>query len=35
MEGTRRIGDEAESGSRAKGGAREERHVAEAQLLRK
>lgn len=33
MERTARVRDEAKSGSRAKGGAREERHVAEIQLL--
>lgn len=32
MERTGRVGDEAESGSGAKHGARQERHVAEAQL---
>ena len=33
MEGTGRVGGKAESGSGAKRGAREERHVAEVQLL--
>ena len=35
MERAGRVGDEAERGSRAKGSAREERHVAEVQLLGK